>query len=68
MIRAVRSKTNKHFHFPQGEVFKAWRPNINNVLVYDDKHALLLTVSRFYMDFEVVTDKAAALRISGQDG
>jgi hypothetical protein len=31
--------------------------------VYDDKHALLLTISRFYMDFEVVTDKEKEIKI-----
>ena len=65
MIREVRSKTNKHFHFPQGKVFKAWRPNINNVLVFDGKHALLLGICRFYMDFEVVQHKEQALDIDG---
>ena len=62
-MRLVRCKVNKHFHFKQGEIYKAWRPNINNVLVYDDKHALLLTISRFYMDFEVVTDKEKEIKI-----
>lgn len=64
MIREVRSKTNKHFHFPLNKVFKAWRPNINNVIVFDDKHALLLTISRFYMDFEVVAHKEQPITIS----
>lgn len=66
MIREVRSKTTKHLHFPQGKVFKAWRPNINNVLVFDGKHALLLGISRFYTDFEVVQHKEQALDIDGK--
>lgn len=47
-------------------MFKAWRPNINNVLVFDDKHALLLGICRFYMDFEVVEHKEQAIAISGK--
>ncbi len=56
MTYKVKAKTNKYAGFKVGETHKAFRPNKNTVLVWNERHTLLIRLAKFYENFTLIKD------------
>ena len=56
MSYKATAKTSKFAGFKPGETYNAFRPNKDTVLVWNERHTLLIRLAKFYENFILITD------------